>query len=61
LRESAKQSLLIFISRTGVSVEIDLSHLEKTIDKTLYGAAQSGKKLVINSVEATQGIWEMKG
>jgi len=61
MRESAEQSLLIFIARTGVSVEIDLSHLEKTIDKTLYGAAQSGKKLVINSVEATQGIWEMKG
>jgi alpha-glucosidase len=61
LRESAQQSLLIFISRTGVNVEIDLSHLGKTIDKTLYGVTQSGNKLIMNSAEATQGMWEIKG
>jgi hypothetical protein len=61
LRESAQQSLLIFISRTGVNVEIDLSHLGKTIDKTLYGVTQSGNKLMMNSAEATQGMWEIKG
>ena len=60
LRESVEQSLLIFISRTGVNIEIDLSHVGKTVDKTLYGATQSGKKLVIHSAVATQGVWEIK-
>jgi len=58
-RESMKQSLIVFISRTGVEVEIDLARFGFTITKTLYGASQSGSTLKISAQAATAGIWQI--
>jgi alpha-glucosidase len=57
LRESKKQSVLIFVSRTGVNAKIDLSALGLQVTKTLYGKDVLGSKFAIKSKEATQGIW----
>jgi alpha-glucosidase len=57
LRESKKQSVLIFVSRTGVNAKIDLSALGLQVSKTLYGKDISGSRFVIKSKEATQGVW----
>jgi hypothetical protein len=54
-----KQSLIVFISRTGVEVEIDLARFGFTITKTLYGASQSGSTLKISAQAATAGIWQI--
>jgi alpha-glucosidase len=58
-RESEKQTLLIFISRTGVDVDIDLSSFGFIIAKTLYGPSQGGDTLRIAAHEATAGIWHI--
>ena len=58
-RESKEESLLIFISRSGVDTEIDLEGLGVKLQKTLFGVEQSGPLLRINSTTATQGIWQI--
>jgi alpha-glucosidase len=60
LRESKKQSILVFVSRQGVKATIDLSNLGLQVTKTLYGNTASGTKFVIKSKNATQAIWEVK-
>ena len=57
LRESKKQSLLIFISRKGVKAEIDLTPFGYAIKQTLYGQSSHGAMVSINSKEATQAVW----
>ena len=57
LRESKKQSLLIFISRKGVKAEIDLTPYGYAIKQTLYGQSSHGAMVSINSKEATQAVW----
>ena len=59
LRESKKESLLIYISRSGVREKIDLSEYGYKIKETLYGKAATGKVLSINSKSATSGIWKL--
>jgi alpha-glucosidase len=59
LRESKKESLLIYISRSGVKEKIDLSEYGYKIKETLYGEVASGKVLAINSKTATSGIWKL--
>ena len=58
-RESKNESLLIFISRTGVEIEIDLEELGVKLQTTLFGVEQSGRHLRINSTTAAQGIWQI--
>ena len=58
-RESKEESLLIFISRTGVDTEIDLEAHGVKLQETLFGVEQSGPHLRINSTTATQGIWQI--
>ena len=58
-RESKNESLLIFISRAGVDIEIDLEELGVKLQKTLFGVEKSGRRLRINSTTATQGIWQI--
>jgi len=58
-RESKEEALLIFISRTGVDIEIDLEAHGVKLQKTLFGVEQSGPHLRINSTTATQGIWQI--
>ena len=57
LRESKSQTLLIFISRSPVKTEIDLSDYGYTVAETLYGESAKGTKIKIDSRSATQGIW----
>ena len=59
LRESKKESLLIYISRSGVREKIDLSEYGYKIKETLYGKTATGKVLSINSKSATSGIWKL--
>ena len=58
-RESKEESLLIFISRTSVDIEIDLEAHGVKLQKTLFGVEQYGPHLRINSTTATQGIWQI--
>lgn len=60
LRESKKEAVLVFISRSAGSHQLDLSKLGLRIDKTLFGSAQSGSKIAIRSRNATSGIWLLK-
>jgi alpha-glucosidase len=60
LRESKKQSVLVFVSRTAVNVKIDLTDLGLQVSKTLYGQAANGTKFAVKSKGAVQAIWEVK-
>ena len=57
LRESKNQSLLIFVSRSPVKTEIDLSDYGYTVSETLFGEVAQGAKIEIDSKSATQGVW----
>ena len=57
LRESKKQSVLVFIARKGVKAVIDLSKFGYTISTTLYGQSVQGSKFSVHSKAATQGVW----
>ena len=57
LRESKSQSLLIFISRSPVKAEIDLSQFGYSVAETLFGEKAQGAKIKIDSGSATQGVW----
>ena len=59
-RESKTESLLIFISRSGVNLSIDLEPFGLQITKTVFGEEQSGCALKLNSKSATQGIWSIR-
>jgi alpha-glucosidase len=56
-RESKNQSLLIFISRSPVKTEIDLSDYGYIVAETLYGESAAGTKIKIDAKSATQGVW----
>ena len=60
LRESKDQSVLIFIARSAVKAEIDLSKYGYSVAETLYGETANGDKITINSKSATEGIWLLK-
>ena len=60
LRESKDQSLLIFIARSAVKAEIDLSKYGYSVAETLYGETANGEKITIDSKSATEGIWLLK-
>lgn len=63
LRESKRESILIFVSRSAVSLELDLAPYGYAIasdllSKTAIGVNES--KLRIDSKGAVQGIWKLK-
>jgi alpha-glucosidase len=60
LRESKKETILVFASRAGVDVKLDLTPYGYKIDKTLYGLEKSGSKISIKSKKATAGIWVLR-
>ena len=60
LRESKDQSVLIFIARSAVKAEIDLSKYGYSVAETLYGETANGEKITIDSKSATQGVWLLK-
>ena len=57
LRESKDQSVLIFIARSAVKAEIDLSKYGYSVAETLYGETANGEKITIDSKSAIQGVW----
>jgi alpha-glucosidase len=59
LRESSKQSILVFVSRKSVNAKIDLSDLGLKVSRTLFGTPATGSKFSVKSKVATQGIWEV--
>lgn len=60
IRESKKQSVLVFASRGPVKAEINLAPYGFAIDKTLYGPKLKGKKFSIKSKKATSGVWTLR-
>lgn len=60
LRESKRQKVLVFISRTGVNKSFDLTPLGLRVEGTLFGSDGSGTTIAISSKTAIQGIWIVK-
>lgn len=60
LRESKDESILVFVSNSGVTVDLDLSHFGYSIDKTLFGMKFNGSKIAIKSDRATSSVWKLK-
>jgi alpha-glucosidase len=59
LRESKKETVLVYVSRKGVREKIDLSQFGYSIKKTLFGPKASGKTLSINTKNAVGGMWQL--
>ena len=57
LRESKKESVLVFVARKGIKEKIDLAPFGYSIKKTLFGPQASGKTLAINTKGAVGGMW----
>lgn len=57
-RQSKKQHVVVFISRSGV--EVNLEGLDFKISKTLYGIKQKGKSVKFTCKDAAQAIWVVK-
>jgi len=57
LRESKKQSILIFVSRGAVKARVDLSSYGYNVTKTLYGPVVKGEVFSVDSAHSTQGVW----
>lgn len=57
-RESKKQRVVVFVSRSGV--EVNLEEIDFKISKTLYGIKQKGKSLKFSCKDAAQAIWVVK-
>ena len=57
LRESKKESVLVYASRSGVKEKIDLSKYGYSIKKTLFGPVNKGSTLSISSKDAVGGMW----
>jgi alpha-glucosidase len=57
LRESKKESILVFISRKEVKATLDLKPYGYVIKQTLYGQSAQGSKISIDSKTATQAVW----
>jgi alpha-glucosidase len=60
LRESKKETLLVYVARSGAKSTIDLTKFGYRISETIYGPAKSGNKISINSTKAISGIWRLK-
>lgn len=60
LRESKRESILVFISRSAGSHTLNLEPLGYKVKETLYGKPAKGNKLKINSQKANCGIWLLK-
>lgn len=60
LRESKKETILVFISRKAVKTSIDLSKLGYVVKHGLYGVSGEGSIIPINTKEPSQGLWVLK-
>ena len=57
LRESTKESLLVFISRKGVKTTLNLVPYGYVFKERLFGQEATGSTVMINSLDAVQCIW----
>jgi alpha-glucosidase len=60
IRESKKESILVYVSRVATNSKINLEPYGYSISENLYGEKASGAKFSIKSREATSGIWLLK-
>jgi alpha-glucosidase len=60
LRESKKETILVFISRAAVKTSIDLSRLGCVVKENLYGISGAGAKITINQGGPAQGVWVLE-
>jgi len=59
LRESKKSSVLVLISTSACTVDLDLSSLGYKVAKVLHGHKATGSKIKFSSSEATHGVWKL--
>jgi alpha-glucosidase len=60
LRESKKETILVFISRGAVNTKIDVSKLGYIVKKSLYGVSGDGSIISVNTDKPTQGLWVLE-
>ncbi|MCX6428029.1 MAG: glycoside hydrolase family 13 protein [Actinobacteria bacterium] len=60
LRESKKESVVVYISRKGGKHSVDLKPYGYSVAATLYGAQAKGAVISFSSKGATSGIWRVK-
>jgi alpha-glucosidase len=60
LRESKKETILVFVSRKAVKTTIDLSKLGYVVKAGLYGVSANGATISINSNQPAQGVWVLE-
>ncbi len=60
LRESKKEAILVFLSRSGVKAKIDISKLGYRVKESWYGIPASGSTISINTNKPSQGIWVLE-
>lgn len=60
LRESKKETILVFLSRSGVKAKIDISKLGYQVKESLYGIPASGSAISINTKKPSQGVWVLE-
>ena len=60
LRESKIKSLLVLVTRTGISLDIDISAFGYRISDTLFGYKSGSSRLKLKTSDATAGVWELE-
>ena len=60
LRESEKESVLVFVARSAGSYKINLKPYGYTVKKTLYGPEANSQQISITTRGAVSGIWRVK-
>jgi alpha-glucosidase len=60
LRESKKETILIFVSRKAVETTIDVSKLGYVVMDGLYGVSAAGAVITIEADGPVQGVWVLE-
>ncbi len=60
LRESSKESVLVFVARSAGRYSINLKPFGYSIKETLYGPTAKSDVVAMNSKGAISGIWRLK-
>jgi len=60
LRESKKETLLVFISRGAVQLTIDLAKYGYVVKESLYGISGKGASVSIQTNNASQAVWVLE-
>ena len=60
LRESAKESVLVFVARSAGRHQINLKPYGYTVKETLYGPQAKSQLISFTSKGAASGIWRVK-